>query len=154
LGNIFHEDFADFLVALNNGEVEYIIVGGYSVILHGYSRTTGDLDVWVNKTLPNYNKLTAAFSDFGLSVFDMTEYNFLSNPDMDVFSFGRPPVSIDILTKVKGLDFDESFSHASFTPVDEIKIRLIDFRDLIQAKKSSGRSKDLDDLENLTGNKE
>ena len=43
MGNIFHEDFEDFIVALNNNEVEYMVVGGYSVILYGYSRTTGDL---------------------------------------------------------------------------------------------------------------
>ncbi len=149
MGNIFHETFEDFIIALNKNDVEYIIVGGYSVILHGYSRTTGDLDVWVNKTAANYQKLSAAFAAFKLPVFDMTEANFLSNPLFDVFSFGRAPISIDILTQVKGLDFAESFEHAKFIKVEGIEVRLIDFRDLIQAKKASGRYKDLDDLDNL-----
>jgi len=43
MGNIFNEDFQDFIQALNNNRVEYILVGGFSVILHGYSRTTGDM---------------------------------------------------------------------------------------------------------------
>ena len=149
MGNILHEVFEDFILALNKNQVEYIIVGGYSVILHGYSRTTGDLDVWVHKTAENYQKLTAAFQDFGLPVFDMTEKNFLSNPLLDVFSFGRAPVSIDILTQVKGLEFPECFQHAKFLNVEGIELRIIDFRNLIQAKKASGRYKDLDDLENL-----
>ena len=55
MGNIFNGDFQDFITALNNNEVEYILVGGYSVILHGYSRTTGDLDIWVNKKSENYD---------------------------------------------------------------------------------------------------
>ncbi len=148
--NIFHEDFRDFILALNKNEVEYIVVGGYSVILHGYSRTTGDLDIWVNKTSVNYKKLVSAFNAFGLSIFDMTEKNFLSNPDIDVFSFGRPPVSIDILTDVKGLEFTECFNHASFRSVDGLQVYLIEYRDLIKTKKASGRSKDLDDLENLS----
>jgi len=43
--NIFNDDFKDFLLALNTEKVKYILVGGYAVILHGYNRTTGDLDI-------------------------------------------------------------------------------------------------------------
>ena len=50
MGNIFNEDFQDFISALNKHNVEYLLVGGYSVILHGYARTTGDLELWINKT--------------------------------------------------------------------------------------------------------
>ena len=45
MSNIFNEDFRDFLNALNDAEVKYILIGGFSVILHGYSRTTGDMDI-------------------------------------------------------------------------------------------------------------
>ena len=45
MGNIFNDDFRDFLKSLNNNNVNYILVGGYSVILHGYSRTIGDMDI-------------------------------------------------------------------------------------------------------------
>ena len=48
--NIFNPDFQDFIAALNLSEVAYILVGGYSVILHGYARTTGDMDIWVQPT--------------------------------------------------------------------------------------------------------
>jgi hypothetical protein len=41
MANIFNDDFRDFIRALNKANVEYILVGGYSVILHGYARTTG-----------------------------------------------------------------------------------------------------------------
>ncbi len=149
MGNIFHEDFRDFIVELNKNNVEYIVVGGYSVILHGYSRTTGDLDIWVNKTKENYKKLVSAFKTFGMSVFDMTEGNFLSNPALDVFTFGRPPVSIDILTQVKGLEFSGCFKNASFMKVDNLQVRVIDYRDLKKAKQASARPKDMDDLENM-----
>lgn len=44
MGNIFEDDFRDFLKALNHQEVDYILVGGFSVIIHGYARTTGDMD--------------------------------------------------------------------------------------------------------------
>ena len=54
IGNIFNQDFREFLNALNNNKVKYLLVGGYSVILHGYSRTTGDMDIWVDRTKENY----------------------------------------------------------------------------------------------------
>lgn len=147
--NIFNQDFREFLTALNNNEVRYILVGGFSVILHGYSRTTGDMDVWVDRTAQNYVRLKSAFIQFGMPVFDMTEENFLSHPNWDVFTFGIPPVAIDVMVKVKGLDFKESFKAAVFFEDDDLKIRTIHKNDLIKAKKYAGRPKDIDDLGNL-----
>jgi hypothetical protein len=149
MANIFNDDFQDFLRALNESGAEYILVGGYSVILHGYSRTTGDMDIWVRKSRENYQKLEVAFRKFGMPLFDMTEKNFLENPELDVFSFGRVPVSIDIITKLKGLDFDEAYQNASDHIVENLPIRLIHYKDLIAAKKAAGRPRDINDIENL-----
>ncbi len=146
--NIFNQDFKDFIEALNKSEVAYIIVGGYSVIIHGYNRTTGDLDLWIKPTKDNYKKLQNAFGIFGMSMFDMTESNFLSNK-MDVFTFGRPPVSIDILTIVKGLDFDETYKSSFITVMDEVEVRVIHLNQLRKAKLAANRPKDQDDLLNL-----
>ena len=150
MGNIFNEDFQEFISSLNKHNVEYLLVGGYSVILHGYSRTTGDLNIWINKTKENYHRFVKAFGTFGMPVFDMTEENFLNNPDLNVFTFGRPPRSIDIMTAVKGIDFDESFLAANLVEIENLKVRLIHLTHLLQAKKAAGRHKDLDDIENLT----
>ena len=150
MGNIFNEDFQDFISSLNKHKVQYLLVGGYSVILHGYSRTTGDLDIWINKTKENYLQLKKAFGTFGMPLFDMTEDNFLNNPDLNVFTFGRPPRSIDIMTAVKGIDFDESFLAANLVEIENLEVRLIHLTHLLKAKKAAGRYKDLDDIENLT----
>lgn len=150
MGNIFNDDFRDFIQALNNNNVEYILVGGYSVILHGYVRTTGDMDIWVKKNAENFLKITQAFTEFGMPLFDMTEQNFLFNPDMDVFTFGRPPASIEILTTLKGIEFKEAMSQALTFKDDELEIKFLNFDHLIQSKKAAGRFKDLDDIEQLT----
>ncbi|MGB3008340.1 MAG: hypothetical protein WBC06_17625 [Chitinophagaceae bacterium] len=62
MADIFQEDFRDFLKTLNNQEVKYIMVGGMAVILHGHARVIGDMDIWVECTKENYQKLAKAFS--------------------------------------------------------------------------------------------
>lgn len=149
MANIFHQDFRDFLHALNEAGVRYILVGGYSVVLHGYPRTTGDMDIWVERTEDNYKRIVTAFRIFGMPVFDMTEENFLSHPIWDVFTFGTPPVAIDVMVNIKGLDFNNAFQNAVFFEDDNLKIRTIHRNDLLKAKRLAGRPKDIDDLENL-----
>jgi len=150
MATIFNDDFREFIQALNDNNVEYILVGGYAVILHGYRRVTGDMDIWVNRTKENYSNLVKAFYQFDLPVFDMTEEKFLDVGAADVFSFGRPPISIDILTKLKGVEFDDAFLHALQFDENGIKIRFIHLNNLIEAKKAAGRYKDLDDIEKLS----
>ncbi len=149
MGNIFNQDFRDFLQALNNNDVAYLLVGGYAVILHGYSRTTGDMDIWVEKTKHNYGRLVKAFHEFKMPVFDMTEENFLHHKEWDVFRFGRNPVAIDIMTKMGGLDFNQCYKVAQEYTDEGVIIKLVHYNDLIKAKRAAGRFKDLDDLENL-----
>ena len=110
MSNIFNQDFKDFIESLNAHDVKYILVGGYSVILHGYPRTTGDMDLWVERSEENYLRIKLAFEDFGMPVFDMTKENFLHHPVWDVFTFGIPPVAIDLMIKLEGFDFQEIYN--------------------------------------------
>lgn len=147
--NLFNEDFQDFLQALNQCKVEYLLIGGYSVVLHGYPRTTGDMDICVRCTEENYDRIHKAFSMFGMPVFDMNLDNFLDNQKYDVFTFGLPPVAIDIITKCKGLDFEKAYLKRVIFEFEGFKIPVISREDLISVKKASGRPRDINDIENL-----
>ena len=149
MGNIFNSDFREFLTSLNKNDVRYVLVGGYSVILHGYSRTTGDMDLWVERTADNYQRIKQAFHDFGMPVFDMTEKNFLEHPVWDVFTFGVPPVAIDLMISMEGFSFSDFYFRSVIFKDNGLEVRVINKNDLIALKKKAGRSKDLDDLENL-----
>ena len=105
------------------------------MILYGHSRVTGDMDIWIEPTEKNYIKLVDAFKEFGMSLFDMTKTNFLSVDKFDVFSFGKKPVAIDIMTKVKGLNFEEAYQHSKIFNNDGLLIGTLHFNDLILAKK-------------------
>lgn len=150
MGNIFNPDFQDFLIALNKAEVKYVLVGGYSVIYHGFPRTTGDLDIFVEVSKDNYDKLAVAFEDFQMPLFDMTEDSFLHKIDINVYTFGRPPVCIEILKEISGFSFHEIYQNALETVFEEIQMKVIHLKDLRKNKKVSGRAKDINDLENLS----
>lgn len=147
--DIFASDFKDFLFALNLSGTEYIVVGGYAVIMHGYYRTTQDLDIWVNKTSANYIKLRKAFAIFRMPIFDITEENFLGEK-FDVFSIGRSPLRIDIITKLKGINFEEAFDKSLISEIENTHVRYLNLKDLFASKKAAGRYKDLDDIEKLS----
>lgn len=144
-----HEDFQDILNIFNEHKVRYIIVGGYAVIHHGYNRNTGDLDIWVDQTEENFELLKDAFSEFGLPTDAIQKEEFLNN-EMDVYTFGRPPVCIEILTRVKGLQFADTYKQAITVQINNVAVVMIDIRDLIAAKRAAGRYKDLDDIEHLS----
>jgi len=152
MSDLFTEDFLDFLKALNANNVEYMLVGGYAVILHGYSRTTGDMDVWVNRTPDNYKRLIKAFKEFGLPTFDLTQEKFLDAERNDVFTFGRPPTCIEILTNLKGVEFNEAYQQVQIFEEGDVFIKFIHLNNLISSKKAAGRYRDLDDIEKLTNN--
>jgi hypothetical protein len=150
MGNIFNPDFQEFLLALNKNEVHYVLVGGYSVIYHGFPRTTGDLDIFVEVSTINYAKLVQAFEQFQMPLFDMSEDSFLHQPQINVYTFGRPPVCIEILKEISGFTFNEIYNNALNTVFEEIPMKVIHINDLRRNKKISGRAKDLNDLENLS----
>jgi len=149
--DIFNQDFSDFIASLNAYDVHYVLIGGYAVVIRGYSRSTGDMDIWVEKTSQNYTKLMTAFYHFGLPTSAISLEQFLGNEN-DVFSFGREPSAIDILTRVKGLDFSETWQNATWEQLDNCTVKVIHIKQLIQAKIAAGRFKDLNDLENLPPN--
>jgi hypothetical protein len=145
---IFNEDFQDFIELLNLHDVEYMLVGGYAVIIRGYSRSTGDMDIWVNKSEVNFQKLFQTIIEFGLPAEAIPKDQFFST-QYDVFAFGKPPSAIVIMTAVKGVSFNEAFNLSTLELVDEIPVRVIHLNHLIEAKKAAGKNKDLNDIENL-----
>ncbi len=149
MGNIFNQDFQEFIESLNKSNVDYLLVGGYAVILYGYYRTTGDLDIWINPTETNYKKMNIAFNEFGIPTDAISLKDFLDFESNEVFTFGRPPVSIDILTQVKGLNFSEAQKCSVINETEGFPIKLISYKELIKAKKASNRYRDINDISHL-----
>lgn len=140
-------DFRDFLRLLHSHGIEYLLVGGYAVALHGYPRTTGDLDIWIRVTPENARRLVGALGDFGFSAAELREEFFLT-PDR-IVRMGVPPLRIEILTGVSGIEFESAFSRRQSIRLDDLPVNVISLDDLKTNKRAAGRHKDLDDLDNL-----
>ena len=140
-------DFKDFLQLLNLAKVEYLLVGGYAVGVHGYPRTTGDLDIWVAATPANAEKIAQVLVDFGFSTESVKPEMFTKV--RQVVRMGVPPVAIDVITSASGVDFADCYARRQMQTIDGVEVTIIHPDDLKANKKASGRPKDLDDLENL-----
>lgn len=142
-----NENFIDFINLLNKHKVKYVLVGGWAVIFEGYSRTTGDMDILIERDKANTGKMMAAIKEFWGSTIGFAKEDFLKKDN--VIMMGRPPFRIDILTGISGVGFKEVYKTSRIYEDDGVKIRCIHIKELIKNKKSSGRLKDLADAEML-----
>ncbi|MDA1049609.1 MAG: nucleotidyltransferase [Planctomycetota bacterium] len=140
-------DFKEFFELLNSEKVDYLLVGGYAVIHYGYSRATGDIDIWVRPTLANGEALVRCLEQFGFSVGAVDATKFVE--PRKVFQIGIPPLRIDLLTGIEGVEFDNCFEQGSIIDCEGTSIRIISLADLRINKQATGRAKDQADLDYL-----
>ena len=140
-------DFSEFLKLLNSKGVEYLIIGGYAVGVHGYVRATGDLDVWVRVTPSNASLTVDALRDFGFATPNLKEDLFLEKGT--VVRMGVPPMRLELLTSIAGVEFDDCYRERILVTMGDVTAPVISLPRLRQNKRAAGRAKDLADLENL-----
>lgn len=143
----FPQDFSEFLKLLNAHHVEYLLIGGFAVAMHGYPRATADMDVWVARHRTNAEQLVACLRDFGFDTPNLTPELF-DAPDR-IIRMGEAPLRIEILMDIDGVTFEDCVTRADTQSVDGTLVPVISLNDLRINKRASGRAKDLDDLENL-----
>ena len=135
-------EFKEFLKLLTERRVEYLLVGGFAVSYYGYPRTTGDMDIWIDRTPINADKIVDALIAFGIDGSTLRPEIFLAKNK--IIRFGVPPLRIEIHTTISGVEFADCFDHRHFGILDGIEIPLISLDALKINKRASGRAKDLD----------
>jgi len=144
---IFEKDFIDFIELLNIHQVEYMVVGAHALAFHGRPRHTGDLDIWIKPSLANAQKMVDVLKDFGFDSLGLTKEDFLK--ENYVTQLGYPPLRIDILNAISGVNFDEAFKGRILGENEDLTISFINIADFIANKQASGRAKDLGDIDAL-----
>jgi len=130
---------------LNKNKVRYVVVGGEACILHGLSRTTLDIDIFIEREISNIEKVLDALSNlmWGLAK-EISVETVLKNP---ITIIGDQP-RVDIITSLKQVSFKEAWSTRKNIKVEGVKVPYISL-DLLIKSKDTDRLQDLADKEKL-----
>ena len=137
------------MALLNASRVEYLTVGGYALAACGQAQYTGDLDFWVGTDVANAQRVLQALNAFGFGALGIGLED-LTTPNQ-VIQMGFPPRRIDLLTSIDGVDFPPSFARRIEVEVDGQSLNFISLDDFKTNKRTTGRHKDLADLDALDG---
>lgn len=142
-------DFADLLVELLEAGVRFLVVGGYAVAHHGHPRATKDIDVWVCPGAENADRVIRALRRFGapLASLGVTRDDFLTAGQ--TVQIGVPPLRIDLLTEIAGVDFESAWTTRERFVLGEHEIPILGRTQLLANKRASGRPQDLADVDAL-----
>ncbi len=141
------KDFGEFIELLNENKVRYLVGGGYAVAFHGDPRYTKDIDVWIELSPDNDNKILDALKIFGFGSWGLKTEDFLESDQ--IIQLGYPPNRIDILTTLKDLKFEDCYKTKVEVEIQGLHIDFIDIENLKKNKRATGRPQDLADAENL-----
>lgn len=143
------QDFTDLLIELCEANAEFLLVGGWAVILYGHVRATDDMDIFVRPSTANSERVFAALEAFGapLRAHAVAPAHFAR--EGDAYRFGVAPLKVEVLTQISGVSFDDALQGSKTFELDGYQIPYIGKQALIANKKSAGRHKDLADLEEL-----
>lgn len=142
-----NSDFKELLSICNDRGVRYLVVSGYAVIKYSEPRYTKDLDLWVKADATNAAAVFAALRAFGAPLAGLTEDDFAHEGYF--YQLGMPPVRVDILMSLPGLEFEAAWGRRVEVDFDGVPVPFISKQDLITSKLASGRPQDLIDADAL-----
>lgn len=145
------KDFEElFAVFLGRG-VRFVVVGAHALAHHAKPRYTKDLDVLVEPTSENAERVVAALEDFGFGGLGVSRSDF-EEPGR-ILQLGAPPNRIDLMTRIDGVTFDEVWNSRTNGSYGQVTVPFIGFDALVRNKTAAGRPQDLADLETLKRSK-
>ncbi len=139
-----YPDFKELLSLFTEHRVKYLVVGGYAVSFHAQPRATKDLDILIKADATNAKALFAALAKFGAPLEGLAPEDFIEKGKF--YRMGHPPLMIDILPEISGVDFDTAWEKRVEVEIDrDLKAFFIDTDNLLASKLATGRPEDLAD---------
>lgn len=143
------KDFEELLRLFNKHRVHYCIVGAFALGFHALPRYTKDLDLLVEPTEKNGERIVQALKDFGFGSLNITPKDFAKTGRF--IQLGYEPVRVDVTTSIEGVSFQEVWKNKKKGMLGHAKVFFIGVDELVKNKKKAGRQQDIADLEILTG---
>jgi hypothetical protein len=107
-----------------------MVVGGYALAFHGKPRHTGDLDIWIDLSDDNARKMVQVLNDFGMSSLGLNKIDFIQKGG--ITQIGYPPLRIDIINEIDGIDFSEAYANKLIIDIDSLPVNFIGLSDFIK----------------------
>ena len=143
-----NSDFNDLLRIFNDHNVRYMVIGGYAVVQYAEPRFTKDLDVLISTDTKNAEAIYNALKEFGAPLAGLTPKDF--SEEGFFFQMGVPPIRVDVLMGIPGINFDECWGRRVEVDFDGLNVIFISKQDLILSKRAAGRPQDLIDADLLS----
>ena len=150
-------NFIAAVQALVDGGVDFVIIGGWSAILHGSSSVTNDLDICYSRSSDNLKRVVVALTSFHPRLRDMPQnlpfvWDQATLRNAAIFTLSTDLGAIDLLAEVGGVGgFEEVKANSVLVRAFERDVWTLDLPALIRAKRAAGRAKDLQVLPELEG---
>jgi len=133
----------DLFASFQKHEVRYIVIGGIASVLYGVPRATFDLDILIDATPENTQRLLDALLEAGMGTASLTNVNEILSNEITIF---KDRVRIDVQTSTPGLSFQDAWTHRNTLEYQGQPFYVASREDLISSKKAAGRVVDLDDV--------
>ena len=143
-----NSDFSDLLQIFNANKVKYLVIGGYAVVQYAEPRFTKDLDILISTDTVNAEAVYNALRKFGAPLTGLTPKDF--SEEGYFFQMGVPPVRVDVLMGIPGIQFEECWNRRLEVDFDGLKVISISKQDLIASKRAAARPQDLIDIDLLS----
>ena len=138
-------DTESLLRLLKEDKVDFVIIGATAFPVHGYSRATLDIDIFIRPNRSNAERTWQALKEFGYDVTDIKIDDLLKKKLL----IRQYIVESDIHPFVKGISFEKVWKNKVRARFGKTLIYFASLDDLIKMKKSAGRAQDLEDLKYL-----
>jgi len=133
----------DVFSSLQRNKVKYLVIGGIAAVLHGVPRATFDLDILIEATPENGQRLLDALLEAGLGTAGLTTAENLLAHEITIF---KDRVRIDVQTTTPGISFATSWQRREVMRYQEQEILVLSRADLIASKRAAGREQDMEDV--------
>jgi hypothetical protein len=133
----------DVFKSFQQHDVKYVVIGGIASILHGVPRATFDLDILIDATPENSQRLLDALRDAGLGTASLTNVKDLLANEITIF---RDRVRLDVQTSTPGVKFRDAWDRRKTVSYHGQDFFILSKDDLIASKRAAGRDVDLEDV--------
>jgi predicted nucleotidyltransferase len=151
-------DYISLFKRLNDEKINYIVVGGIAVNLHGIPRMTYDVDLLIDFEGENLNKFLNLLNEWGfkpkapVNIMDFAikskREEWIKQKNMKAFNLVNPAWAIseiDIIIDAP-VDYTKAEKHVKRIAIGDVAIPTISIPDLIKMKQKAGRQQDKTDI--------